>query len=117
MKWLTTVFAVYLLGLSFWPCADDALPLAGQALATVFAASTPDTDSSADGEQEHHHDQCSPFCTCTCCAVVAALTPLFTYQTASLPEQNWLPSVRFHHAPTHWAEPLTAIWQPPKQIV
>jgi hypothetical protein len=117
MKWLTTVFAVYVLGLSLWPCADEALPLVGQELATVLTTATTDAHESSGDEHKHDHDQCSPFCTCTCCAVVAAITPLFTYSTASVSPSNWLPAARFHYAPTNWAEPLTAIWQPPKPTV
>ncbi|QKZ14078.1 hypothetical protein [Spirosoma sp. KUDC1026] len=117
MKWLTTVFAVYVLGLSLWPCADEALPLVGQELATVFITATPDVAESSSNEHEHHHDQCSPFCTCACCAIVATVTPLFTYSTALASEPGWLPVIRFHYALTNWAEPLTAIWQPPKLTV
>jgi hypothetical protein len=117
MKWLTIVFAVYVLGLSLWPCADDALPLVGQALATVVTTSASTADTRSNDAHEHQDDQCSPFCTCACCAVVATITPLFAYPTASVSESGWFSATRFHYAPTNWAEPLTAIWQPPKQTV
>jgi hypothetical protein len=116
VKWLTAVLAVYLLGLSLWPCADEALPLTGQAQAAMFTA-TPTAAAASGASHEHRHDQCSPFCTCACCAAATTVITRFSY--ALTPSVAWLPVavVVIGYLPLHWADPLTAIWQPPKRRV
>jgi hypothetical protein len=61
MKWLCYLLSVWVMGQVALPCADA---LVGEGKpAHVHTAGAPEPE-------ESHHDQCSPFCACTCCAAV-----------------------------------------------
>ncbi|NEU67492.1 DUF6660 family protein [Spirosoma agri] len=110
MKWLTTFLAFYLLGLSLWPCADDTPPTSGPGNYVVLTnAPVPQS-----GSTHEHHDQCTPFCSCTCCAATISITPNFSYALAHSVEITGIAAVAFPYVSLHWADPLSAIWQPPK---
>ena len=111
VKWLTTLLSVYLLGLSLWPCADEVLSPAGEERGTVLTAlnaSTPDAS-------HPDHDQCTPFCTCACCAVTITVVPQLTYTLTASVDLDRVAAARFAYEPLPWADPLTTIWQPPKR--
>lgn len=56
MKLLTVILSIYVMILTFMPCAD---------------ANTADTDCYSIAQQDHEHSDdieiCSPFCFCNCC--------------------------------------------------
>lgn len=111
VKWLWLILSLYLLGLSVMPCADETqLPVyepgIGPYLSTVHTAS--------ETSHPHEHDACSPFCSCVCCAVTITTVSRFLYSL--LPTVEILPTdaVSFHYVSAYLADPLFAIWQPPK---
>ncbi|WP_093832942.1 DUF6660 family protein [Spirosoma endophyticum] len=109
MKWWTTLLALYLLGLSLWPCADemDSLPEQSSVAVLTSAASEP-------GTSHHEHDQCTPFCSCACCAVTITVIGCFSYVIKPVFQSIPASVTSFDYTLIHWADPLTAIWQPPK---
>ena len=109
-QWVTHLLTVYLLGLSLWPCSDNALPPAGSGNQSVVAR-VADANAGLPADQ-HQHDQCSPFCSCACCATTVTPPPPFL----RLPGLVFLPVTVLTAAyPVDLsAGPLFAIWQPPK---
>ncbi|RYC66459.1 hypothetical protein EQG79_29205 [Spirosoma sordidisoli] len=111
MKWFTVILSVYLLGLSLWPCADEPLLPVGQpGIAMILSASTTESDAS----HHHEHDQCTPFCTCACCAATITTAPQFHYSLTPSCELIPIDVASFHYVSAPLADPLSAIWQPPK---
>lgn len=110
MKWVSIILALYVLGLSVWPCADEALPTNRQERgAVLIAASVPVPDPVHD-----HHDACTPFCTCACCAATISIVPHVNYSVVPTVELVPIATAIFQYIPVHWASPLSAIWQPPQ---
>ncbi len=72
------------------------------------------TEIPQPGQSHQHEDQCTPFCTCTCCATT--LTNLLRFGYSLLPPTNGvaISTDHFTYVPTHWATPYAAIWQPPQ---
>ncbi|WP_461131616.1 DUF6660 family protein [Spirosoma aerophilum] len=106
------LLAFYLLGLSLWPCADELLFPSGTAAtsyATLAAASIPQPGSS-----HPHQDQCTPFCSCTCCAVALTTIIFFSYSLTRSVDISPVRVVTFPYTPIHWADQASAIWQPPQ---
>lgn len=111
MKWLTLLLSVYLLGLSFWPCADEPLLPTGQ---SGLAVGWSFTATESDAGHQHEHDACSPFCTCACCAATITVFTHFSYSL--LPSVEIIPMdvASFQYVSASLSDTLTAIWQPPK---
>lgn len=109
MKWLTTLLSLYLLGLALWPCADEFPAPAGSESHVVLSADAPNP-----GASHPHHDQCTPFCSCTCCAAAITVVPNFSYAPVLFIEPCRATVIRFNYELKHRADPLAAIWQPPK---
>ena len=105
---IAIVLAFYLLGLSLWPCADAALPPTGPDGCVVAAT------ASRPGFSHEQHDQCTPFCICTCCAATITVASRFGYSLLPPTETMVMSVVAFAYTPIHWADSLSAIWQPPK---
>lgn len=113
VKWFTTILSLYLLGLSIWPCADEVQPIPRQGHATVLAKA----DRSYPGSSHEHHDQCTPFCSCSCCAAIVTLLPQFSYKLTASVAIKPVVATSFRYTSPHWADTLSAIWQPPKITV
>lgn len=104
MKFFTLLFNIYLLALSFFPCADvDSCE--DDSIHVSVATNNPNKEDHKESED------CTPFCICACCAV-----PII-YQSVSMkevPQQIHLevkyPSLNIKY-PSHNA---ASIWQPPK---
>lgn len=111
MKWLTLLLSVYLLGLSLWPCADEPLLPTGQ---LGIAVGWSFTTTESDAGHQHEHDACSPFCTCACCAATITTVPQFHYSLRPSVEIIPIDVASFHYVSAPLADPLSAIWQPPK---
>lgn len=62
MKWLTLIFALYLLLLSCVPCMCDDIKTSD---------TTRDTKTNNPAKKKNNDDNCTPFCTCTCCPAPA----------------------------------------------
>ncbi len=60
MKVISVIFAVYMFGLVFAPCADAHAENNSECIVTQQTTDT----------HEHHADACSPFCFCNCCQTV-----------------------------------------------
>ncbi len=110
MKWLTAFLAIYLLGLSLWPCADEGLPTTGPESHAVFACA----GSESPTDPPHHHDACSPFCSCTCCGAIGIVMPLFEYMAVTGMATGPVAVIYFPYTLPRRAAPFAAIWQPPK---
>ena len=103
MKLFTLLFNIYLLALSFFPCADmDSCVETNSVLIT-----------SIENNKEDHKEKesCTPFCICACCAV-----PIIN-QTAILEintKQEFF-SVKYASININYpSQSLARIWQPPK---
>lgn len=110
VKWLTTILSLYLLGLSVWPCSDERLPVMGQESAAVVVS----VDRSQPGSAHQHEDQCTPFCTCACCAATLTVLLKYGYTLIQPTDGVTISTDHFPYSPTHWATPDAAIWQPPQ---
>jgi hypothetical protein len=103
MKWIGFLMSVYMLALSFFPCGDVS-ECDVQRLVSISAASD---------HQHHSHsgEQCTPFCTCSCCAVSVVLKQVSPFELR--PFKHISPSYSFYR-PSHCEEISVGIWQPPK---
>ncbi|MGK4567447.1 DUF6660 family protein [Flavobacterium sp. 3HN19-14] len=101
MKWLLTIFSIYLISLTVLPCHDSAECSVGK---TKIAASHSHSDED---------EQCSPFCSCACCGVqIAQFSPHVFLLRKNEP-------VIIDRQPSFYvsafAEEMSfSIWQPPK---
>ena len=103
MKSITFILAFLILTLGVMPCADvGAFMNDGKVKTAVTEANR------QDGSQ--HPDDCSPFCSCTCCAgflidhsfAAMAALPVFCNNPMS------------HFLPPNIAEVAFSFWQPPR---
>ena len=103
MKLFTLLFNIYMLALSFFPCADI----------DISVNDNENIISSTDNNKKEHNEteNCTPFCICSCCAV-----PII-YEAINIDEnskQIYLsakyPSLKINCPSLSSA----AIWQPPK---
>jgi hypothetical protein len=92
-----------MLGLSFMPCADIGECNEKQTIA----------ESVEYGHEKHHHDKenCSPFCSCACCAITVCFQQLVQYKIATItfPLKNY-PLYDL----TYNSQSTANIWQPPR---
>ena len=103
MKLFTLLFNIYLLALSFFPCAD-----------VESCVKTNDTFSAViinNKEDNKDPENCTPFCICACCAVpIINQTALIEINT----EQQFF-SVNYASIHIHYlSQSFASIWQPPK---
>jgi len=69
MKYLAVILSIYALLLTIVPCAD-ACSYADNSAQTELVSQQM---NQVDQEHSDHTDQCSPFCSCTCCQVIVSL--------------------------------------------
>jgi hypothetical protein len=103
MKLLFTALGIFLLYLSCIPCSDN--EECNDKVATQL--------SSAEQHKNHSHEKetCTPFCTCSCCAISAFSSPLTRIVVIDMGDHSVkhpLFNVSIH------AEAHYSIWQPPK---
>jgi hypothetical protein len=104
MKFFAFIMAFLVLALSIMPCADtNAMPNAKEK-----------TEIAKSSQQQHdnHRDECSPFCTCTCCVGIALLGN-FKKATGIIPPSAQVYSSMI--ASALFTIPLP-IWQPPQLV-
>lgn len=103
MKWSAFLLGIYILLLSFLPCADS----------RECTAPAETRISALSGHEGHQHAQesCTPFCMCACCgttvilqqAVFFPVTPTVVPQRRMVPGNTAFQSYDFG-----------AVWQPPQ---
>jgi len=107
MKIAAIIMALLVLALSSIPCMDRA----------AFAKSTANTKTGVHQidkhqQQQDHNDDCSPFCSCNCCAGFS-----INHQVPTVVKQFSLTlnkSVSFYNADI--VEISLPVWQPPQLV-
>lgn len=101
MKFLALLMAVYILCVSWAPCADGhpAMSVAQETLSRFTPPGNP-----------AHPDTCPPFCACSCCGVQTAVEAFSLLSEPSLIGDRLIP---IHHT-IFFSRPTGDIWQPPK---
>ncbi|MEJ7625883.1 MAG: DUF6660 family protein [Ferruginibacter sp.] len=104
MKLFAFLLSFYILSLNFIPCGDK----------LECSAMEEQLQSILQSEQhEHQSEICTPFCSCSCCALSIISQPLPIAKSPGLPFHHWL---QFAH-PDYNALDLHAVWQPPRNLV
>ncbi len=103
MKFLASIMAVIILALSMMPCTDEE--------ALMHAGNTSDLAQQAKCPEQQHSDDCSPLCTCSCCASFFAFFQ--SSNKANLVLQAPAPVYSSLVVSTTFSIPLP-IWQPPR---
>jgi len=103
MKFFTLLFSLYMLGLSCFPCGDS----------EECAVKDDTTISSAANHNGHSQDteHCTPFCTCSCCAVSVSLQTIASYK---IPKRVFADKNYPAYEISYTEQISIAIWQPPK---
>ncbi|MFD1768758.1 DUF6660 family protein [Sphingobacterium suaedae] len=105
MRWLTTILAVYLLGLLLIPCSD---------MDTRFADQHIEPTSQQKHEHEHtRNDGCSPLCCCSCCSATITSVDVL-HPTLDAPLSILLSVTQGIETLSIIPEYPSSIWQPPK---
>ena len=103
MKFFTFIMAALVLVLSCMPCTDEAFGMNNNKATTTFS-------KTQNQQEDNHSDDCSPFCTCNCCAGFTIISN--SYQIGYV----FFPSVEKNavHLPVSLSEISLPIWQPPQ---
>jgi len=97
--------AFLVLALSCLPCADAAPVGKGENMKTEI--------SKTNGQPENDHtDDCSPFCTCNCCAVSSYVTVPYQLEHFRLTSAG----ITAAHLPSNIASVSLPVWQPPQLV-
>ena len=109
-KYFSTIFALFILFLSFQPCSDNESHDYQQGLVVEIH-----DDSHDDHSEDEHIDMCTPFCSCSCCGAftLKAKEELFVIDFF---EQEYAKVINTYQSFLSEAD-LRAIWQPPKQLI
>ncbi|MES2851202.1 MAG: DUF6660 family protein [Bacteroidota bacterium] len=103
MKFFTLLFSLYMLGLSCFPCGDG-----------DECVVKDDTNISAPINHNNHSqdaEHCTPFCTCSCCAVSVSLQAIASFRIS----KRIFPAKNYPVYEISYSEQVSfAIWQPPK---
>jgi len=104
MKWLSCIFALYILSLCAYPCQDNGDH-------SDFASNQIHKEKACEG----HHDsncnhKCSPFCFCNCCQVNTVVSvPMYLQVFITIPSIRITTFIE-----SRLPEIPEVIWQPPK---
>ncbi len=111
MKWLSTLLIVYVMGLSMVPCSDPIASAAGE----VHTASSLDGHGQHAHEKPHDHtqDNCTPFCTCSCCGISLTIAD-FRMLRIGVPFESLSPEKILEKEYSLVSNYLGNIWQPPQ---
>ncbi len=96
-------FSLFMLFLSCVPCNDK----------TDNCAKTNQQYISSNTQQQHHHnfEACSPFCTCSCCAISVVNSQILKSHPIKV---NWHFEKYPQYSVAITSQTLSAIWQPPR---
>jgi hypothetical protein len=104
MKFFAFIMAILVLTQSVMPCGDKG---------SITNESKSKTElTKANNQQDDQHDDCSPFCSCSCCAGVAFLAP--STKVSFLIAQ--MSPVYCSTITTHLFRIAIPIWQPPQLV-
>ncbi|MEP6465868.1 MAG: DUF6660 family protein, partial [Parafilimonas sp.] len=101
MKFLTIIFALYVLTLSCVPCMCD----------NLTKSNTGQTNNNPTKEKSHD-DNCTPFCSCTCCPAPAYFHIKTDY--ISIKPIAFTSLKQFASVEDYSSYNCHNIWQPPK---
>ena len=102
MKIIAIILSFYVLALTAKPCIDDEKDMAKH-----------QTEFTQTSQDAHHHsdkDNCSPFCTCNCCAT----SVIFQEYLVQMNSFSFFEKQYFPVSNIFFSDPLASIWQPPK---
>ena len=103
VKLLFFILAFAILYMSCLPCGDSQECNAKVELKITASEDHP--------QHSHESEDCTPFCTCSCCAASASFSPFLNIQTAIILVQ----STQFlHYDVSFHSEVFSSIWQPPQ---
>ena len=111
MKIFCFNFLVYIVLLLTQPCPD----VFGLDVETV-RSSTLASHIHKDRPSESPTDECSPFCTCSCCCHPVANDPL-SFGFSMTPEELLVERISIEYSKPNPSQFAVAIWQPPKASV
>ncbi|WP_394707611.1 DUF6660 family protein [uncultured Draconibacterium sp.] len=100
MKFLTVILSIYVMILTFMPCADAHV---GNADCHSII------QQDQDGEHSEDIEICSPFCFCACCQTLAQ-TPTYTIPKINLPSVEVISPLLVQNE----IESTISFWRPPK---
>ncbi|WP_440134865.1 DUF6660 family protein [Chitinophaga sancti] len=102
MKWVAFIFSYVILIQAFWPCSDGMLP------------ETHTTRYEQHAQQEHKKDtgsdQCTPFCSCSCCATPSIVQLSATFAITL----TRISPVYKEYTPSEFRGVAMTVWQPPR---
>jgi hypothetical protein len=102
MRLFLHIFSIYILALSVMPCSDAYNNCKSE---TVF--------TEAHNHKSDRNDNCSPFCTCTCCSTTA--NPKFTPLKFDIAKPIATSKITYHNRDFSFVSNYCGnIWQPPK---
>ena len=105
MKSLAFLMGIYLLILCCLPCSDN----------TECTVPKSYANSQTDDHQKHSHESenCTPFCTCSCCGLIAFIAPISQIHIIINKEK----SINYPVYSTFILSGVYAfIWQPPQLV-
>ncbi|WP_052955989.1 DUF6660 family protein [Flavihumibacter petaseus] len=105
MKSIFYLLAIWILSLSCLPCSDSR-ECSVPAELKVSSGMTHD-------QHNHSREGCTPFCTCSCCAVTTICSVVTAIQVGK-PLIRAEKHILYLSAPTRDAQ--YTIWQPPRQV-
>jgi len=105
MKIIAFIMAFLVLALSIMPCAD----ISNAAYESKSKASVAKSNSQKSDPQQ---DDCSPFCSCACCASLSV-----NHSIASIAATiSYKERTKTAHSPTDIIKVSLPIWQPPQLV-
>lgn len=103
MKAFSFLMSIYLLTLCCIPCSDS-----DECKDSVKQEISSATDHS---EHEHSEEACTPFCTCSCCAISVYCQSLFVMDLSN----EVIPFAQVNDYQDYFIKEIAiSIWQPPK---
>ena len=106
MKWSAFLLGIYVLLLSFLPCADSR---------ECNVASGPRVMVLKSGHEGHDHQQesCTPFCICACCGTVTIFQQAVSFP---VPPKRLQERPEFHDVISFHSYDFHTVWQPPQLV-
>lgn len=104
MKSMSFILMIIILAMQFMPCTDNNLSNKGIAKLELIKKDT--------GQHQNKPDACSPFCTCSCCAM-----HVITRSSLKITLHPPLYSPEYSECPTGgFMDVSLPIWKPPQLI-
>ncbi|WP_394341550.1 DUF6660 family protein [Pelobium manganitolerans] len=105
MKFTASILTIVILAMHFLPCSD--------AFALNKSSRYESVQQSADNEDTHKaFDECTPFCSCACCAIPSVTQAQIAIKL-HVPDYS---NTYRPHTPGNFIDVSLPIWQPPQLI-